>query len=246
MKTFIRLIGIICLLLVCSICQAQDFSKRKSVIIQEPLKESDFCQPSTQPHSGGFSGEKELKGKPGSPYLYVAWLDGSIIMKDQNRIEGKKYRYNLYTQQMQFIEGSDTMAIANPDDIEKIEFGGKTFIFTNYDATDRMSKGYFELISDGNCRILKKWVVLYHVVDEQEAELMPSSQDKSEFLRDCNCYLQFGDTPAVKASHNKKELISCFKEDQDKVEDFIKQNDIKMKSEADLKAVVDFYNTLQE
>jgi hypothetical protein len=246
MKTLKVIIGIICMLVVCSICQAQELSKRKSVIIGEPLKESDFSQPSTVQHSGGLSGEMSLKGTPGSPYLFDEWLDGTIIMKDKNPVKGKKYRYNLYTQQMQFIEGNDTVAIANPEDIEQISFGGKTFIFTSYDAPEKTGKGYFELISEGNCRILKKWVVLYHVVDEQEAGQMSSSADKSEFLRDCNCYLQFGETPAMKASHNKKELLPCFKEDQDKVEAFMKQNNIKMKTENDLKAVVDYYNKIQE
>lgn len=246
MKTLKVLIGIICLLVLCGICQAQDFSKRKSVIVQEPLKESDFSQPATAQHSGGTSGERTLNGTPGSPYLYDEWLDGTIIMKDKNQVKGKKYRYNLYTQQMQFIEGNDTVAIANPEDIEQISFGGKTFIFTSYDAPETRGNGYFELISEGNCRILKKWVVLYHVVDEQEAGQMSTSVDESEFLRDCNCYLQFGETPAMKASHNKKELLTCFKEDQDEVEKFMKQNNIKMKTENDLKAVVDFYNKIRQ
>jgi hypothetical protein len=57
MKTLKVIIGIICMLVVCSICQAQELSKRKSVIIGEPLKESDFSQPSTVQHSGGLSGE---------------------------------------------------------------------------------------------------------------------------------------------------------------------------------------------
>lgn len=246
MKTLKALIGIICLLAVCSICQAQDLSKRKSVIVQEPLKESDFCQPATAQHSGGTSGERTLNGIPGSPYLFDEWLDGTIIMKDKNLVKGNMYRYNLYTQQMQFVEGNDTVAIANPEDIEQISFGGKAFIFTSYDAPEKIGNGYFELISEGKCRILKRWVVLFHVVDEQEAETMSSSADESEFLRDCNCYLQFGETPALKASHNKKELLTCFKKDQDEVEKFMKQNDIKMKTENDLKAVVDYYNQIQK
>ena len=246
MKTAKTWICMICLLTVSCMCMAQNQSRTKSVIKHEPIKESDFSQPSAKPQSGGMAGKEQLQGTSGSPYLFDEWNDGVITMKDKSLINGKKYRYNLYTQQMQFIEDKDTVAIANPEDIEKIQFGGKTFIFSAYDSQGAIDNGYFELISDGNCRILKKWVVLYHVIDEQEPAIKATADEKSEFLRDCNCFLQFGDSPAIKASHNKKEFVACFKEDQDEVNTFIKQNGIKMKSESDLKAVVDYYNTLQE
>lgn len=242
MKTLNSLIGLYFLMSVGLFCQAQNPVKDKSKLTSESLRSSGFEQANEKAQSGGLADTKQLKGTSGSPYLFDVWNQGVITMKDKNVILGKMFRYNLYTQQMQFITGDDTLAIANPEEIENIEFGGKTFIFTSYKAQGKDGKGYFELISDGRCRILKRWVVLYHVVDDEIANKNTASGEESSFLRDCNCFLQFGDAPAVQASHNKKEFLSCFNEDKDRVSKFMKQNNIKMKSENDLKAVVDFYN----
>ncbi len=242
MKTLKSLIGLCFLIAMGFLCQAQNPVKDKSKLTSEPLERSGFVPTNENAQSGGLADAMQLKGTSGSPYLFDEWNQGTITMKDKNVILGKMFRYNLYTQQMQFISGEDTMAIANPEEIEKIQFGGKTFIFTSYKAQGKDGKGYFELISDGNCRILKRWVVLYHVVDDENLNRNAASGEESNFMRDCNCFLQFGDAPAVQASHNKKEFLNCFNEDQDRVSKFIKQNSIKMKSESDLKAVVDFYN----
>ena len=102
----------------------------KTEIVYELIKNSDFNQAYQKAQSGGLSGNQQLNGISGSPYLFDEWNDGVITMKDNTEIKGRKYRYNLYTQQMQFINGQDTAAIANPEVIRKISFGGKTFIFT--------------------------------------------------------------------------------------------------------------------
>ncbi len=242
MKTLKSLIGLCFLMAAGLFCQAQNPVKDKSKLTSESLQSSGFEQANEKAQSGGLADKKQLKGTSGSPYLFDVWNQGIITMKDKNVILGKMFRYNLYTQQMQFISGLDTLAIANPEEIEKIEFGGKTFIFTSYKAQGKNGKGYFKLISDGNCRILKRWVVLYHVVDDENLNRNTASDEESNFMRDCNCFLQFGDAPAVQASHKKKEFLNCFNEEKDRVSRFMKQNTIKMKSESDLKAVVDFYN----
>lgn len=51
-----------------------------------------------------------------------------------------KLNYNFVTQEMDYIQGKDTLAISNPSDIKQIIIDGNVFI---------MNKGYMEVISNG-------------------------------------------------------------------------------------------------
>jgi len=246
MKTLSTMIILSCLMTLGYWCKSQNPVKGKSVITSEPLKESNFGQIENKAQSGGLADNRELKGIPGSPYLFDTWYDGVITMKDKSRIEGKQYRYNLYTQQMQFVNGPDTVAIGNPKDIAKIQFGGRTFVYTSFSNQGKPDQGYFEQICEGNCRLLKRYVVLYHLVDNENSGIQNETGKDTPFLRDCNCFLQFGTEPTQQIGRNKKEFLSLFTKDKDKVAGFIKQKDVKLKNEEDLKAVVDFYNQLQK
>ncbi len=195
----------------------------------------------SNPVSGGLEYKNGLEGTPGSAYLNPDWQPGVIVMKDQTVIENLHMRYNLYTQQIQFVKETDTMAIGNPEDISKIRIADKEFVYIEYLDNNLVKSGYFELRQDGNCRLLKRWKAMYHLLDETTN----NDEQTETFIKDCHCYLQLGDRPAFSAGNNKNQLLACFGNKSERVKEFMKKSNIKLKNEEDLKMVIKFYNSLE-
>jgi len=77
--------------------------------------------------SGGYDAYV-LPGSQGTAYFNTEFTEGVIVLKDGTQIDGKPLRYNLYTQQMQFIEDGDTLALGKPDEVEYIRMDDHLFV----------------------------------------------------------------------------------------------------------------------
>lgn len=192
-----------------------------------------------QAGSSGAYNDAGLPGSVGTAYLNPEFIEGVIGFKDGTRVEGKPLRYNLYTQQMQFLEDGDTLAIGNPGEIELIRIADKVFVYTDYLCEGEHRKGYFELLESGSCRLLKRWAALYHDVEEG------SELSGNNFYRDCNCYLQFFLNPATPVLKKRKDFAMSFASNGDQVFDYMKDAKLKPKNEADLVNIVEYYNSIQ-
>lgn len=192
-----------------------------------------------QAGSSGSYHEDGLPGSKGSAYLNPRFIEGVIVFDDGSRVEGKPMRYNLYTQQMQFIQDSDTLALGNPGEIDFIRIADKVFVYTDYLHQGEHRSGYFELLEDGDCRLLKRWVALYHEVGQN------NGSGTDSFYRDCNCYLQFYMNPATMVQKKRRDFAMSFASNGDDVMDYMKDVKLKPKNEGDLVRIVEYYNTLR-
>ena len=68
----------------------------------------------------------------GSPYLYEEFLFGVMSTVEAIRIEGLKYRYDIYSDEMQFILNTDTASITKPLTLRSIEIGDQKFVYDVY------------------------------------------------------------------------------------------------------------------
>lgn len=189
--------------------------------------------------SGGYD-SYVLPGSVGTAYFNREFTEGVIVLKDGTQIDGKPLRYNLYTQQMQFIEGPDTLALGKPDEIEYIRMDDHLFVYTNFICNNEHKSGYFELLKDGNCRLLKRWSALYHEVDSDQG----SSPVDNCFYRDCKCFLQFFMNPATPVYDKKKDFVKSFANNGDNIKEFMKEANLKPRDEEDLINIIDYYNKL--
>jgi len=204
-----------------------------------PKKNSSPSAIDLQAGSSGSYEEDGLPGRKGSAYLQPQFIKGVIAFNDGSRVEGKPMRYNLYTQQMQFIEDGDTLALGNPGEIDFIRIADKVFVYTDYLHQGEHQSGYFELLEDGDCRLLKRWVALYHEVGRD------NGSGTDSFYRDCNCYLQFYMNPATPVLNKRRDFAMSFASNGDDVMDFMKDVKLKPKNESDLIRIVEYYNSLQ-
>jgi len=234
------------IVLIFSLSFAQDPTKSTTApTINDNLEAGEGAHVNELYGGGATDSETKQGGTSGNAYLDGEWQDGEIVMNDNTVISGNKYRYNIYTQQMQFISNEDTMAVANPGETKFIRFADKEFIYTDFYSKGELKQGYFELLQEGECSLLKRWVVSYHLV-EGEANKRNSESNNEEFIRECTCYLKFGNNPATALESRKKDFLNCFDEDSDHIGAFIKIEKLKHKDQEDLEEIVSYYNHINQ
>lgn len=239
MKTQTILTTLVLLVFSCSSVFAQLPDRPSKTRTQQSKTTSNQPQIDLQAGSVGSYNEETLPGRKGTAYLNPEFIEGVIALKDGSRIEGKPIRFNLYTQQMQFIDEQDTLALAKPEEVEYIRIADKVFVFTDYLYQGEHKSGYFELLEDGDCRLLKRWTALYHELEEGD------EPGTDSFYRSCRCYLQFYMNPASCVQKKRKDLAMSFASNGDEVMDYMKDVKLKPKNEDDLVKIVEYYNSLQ-
>jgi len=184
----------------------------------------------------------DFAGVEGSMYLYNAWRDGICVLKDGSELKNRKYRYNIYFQQMQFAFEGDTLAFGAPEQLEKLCIDNKTFIYSDFiDEENKNANSFFQIIEDGENKLLLRRKINYKFKNETGTGLPYDT-----FIRQISFYIKKGDGPAEILPHGKKSFVKLFDKNQDKVSIFIKKNKLHIRNINDLKKVISFYNTLNK
>lgn len=159
------------ILVICSVCLAQE---RKVV---KPGQEIPAC----------FSKEET--------YLYPAFMDGTVLLKNKEVISARM-NYNIIYGQMMFIQNSrDTLAIANPQNIEIIIFPSDTFYY---------SSGYHQLLAVGFGKYLtRKQFLKIHEVRKGGAYGTTSSLSATTTMSS-----YYGDSKTNKLTVNQEVVVS--------------------------------------
>lgn len=238
MKTQTLSIVITVMLVAMSVLYGQNPDKQSYRSSGKQLITEPETEPKIAATAGGYYRQKALPGEAASAYLTPGFVTGEVVMANGAVIGDMPMRYNLYTQQMQYIDGRDTLAIGNPQEISYLNVGDKTFVYCAYKCGGEIKTGYFELLEEGECRLLKRWYARYHVKDQS-----PQSTDEcGVFYRDCNCFLQFGDRPATVVSQKRKTFLSSFGNQGEKIKKMMRLERLKTNQEDDLRKIVAYYN----
>ncbi len=159
-------------------------------------------------------------------------MDGSIL-------GGMRLRYNMYSQQMQFIEDGDTAAFAKPEELESINIDEYTFVYLPYLKNNESKEGYFEVLSEGKCQLLFHREITYHLIDDLDDGVIDDS-----YILEHTYYLKKEGKPAVRIHMDRKSVLSIFCDKQETVNKYIKINKIRFNNQEDMVMVVNYYNSL--
>ncbi len=242
MKPFVKLLLLTCCLLLFTYISAQVDKLGDKGSIKESPSASSMDYTSTQQISSG-SGSVLVRqefGEPSSLY-FNDWTAGKVVLKDNTVYEDWLLRYNIYNQQMQFINEDDTSALGNPDEILSITIDDHTFLFDEFICENNVKrKGYLELLVDGNCKLYLHRCISHRYVDvcaEPGAEYV-----KEEFYMTKRYFMAENSEPALILPEKKKELISMLDDENKDIKSYIKDNKIKLCNEENLKELFTYYN----
>ncbi len=227
----------------CLLWMSGGFAQQKNLPNTKPeLKSTASSAASPQIAGSGtiFTGS-ELEGVEGNIYVGSEWPAGILQLRSGKKIENYRFRYDVYADQMQFINGKDTLAFASPSELSSVTFDNRTFIYEPYECTGMLMKGYFELLVPGKAQLLLKRTITYHF-----APGTPSKEGAKEtYLITETHFLKMDNQPAQKLMCNKKSALTAMADQKEKMDIFLKMTANKVRNSEELKKMVVYYNSLK-
>ncbi|MFC2107394.1 hypothetical protein ACFLRY_03560 [Bacteroidota bacterium] len=218
-------------------CYAQQDKRTNLPPIQEERSSIDVVESKDAAvidFAGGSSYKPNYLGEKSSIYLFEDWQLANITLNNGKIIENIPIRYDLYNQQMQFIDDEDTLAFANPGEINHINVGDSRFVYIEFVDNSAVDNTFMEVLSDGDCKLLEYNKLDYFI-----------SSDNSCIVSK-HFYIKKDSNPAEEVALKCKYVVSAFPGEENEIRDYIKKNKLKFKTCKDLCKVVEYYNSFTQ
>ena len=180
----------------------------------------------------------------GNPYVDEEFQEGEILFKDSSIYKGIGMRLNHNNDQIEFQQDGQILAIPNPEDLISVSFGNHRFIFEKYTKGKKILSSFFEVLVSGRTNLL------YRRESIVKREQLPPSEMSGKNYRDYfrtveDYYIKREGEPAFIVYKTPKSILKALPDKQIELKKYIDQNELKIKKEEDLKALVEYYNSLQ-
>lgn len=186
-------------------------------------------------------------------FRFPEFTDGKVIFNNGTNSQAK-LNYNYLVREMQFLQGKDTLSIANEKEILGIYIAGSIFIF---------NKGYMELIFDDKVQVgVKQYFNLMDVrkkdpygdigsgaATDSYSSLHSSGQynkltvkQDRIFQKISEFYLAVSSREFV--SFTKKKVMQLFPKNKKDIEDYLQSNKVDFNSRNDLVRFAEYLSKL--
>jgi len=181
----------------------------------------------------------------GSPYLQEEFMFGIMKTVDTVTIEGLKYRYDIFNDEMQFILKGDTASIIRPLTLRSIELGKVKFIYDVYfTANETAAAGYFEILQEGKLTALIRRVMKLEY-DEYLANYAGGGGSKEYIFKEKkSLYVKYGNAIARKVS-KKRDFLAVIPDHHEALRLYMKSNKLLVRKPDHLLELVNYYNKLE-
>jgi len=178
----------------------------------------------------------------GTPYENDDFVPGEIVTTNLQRYSGIPLRLNNYSNQMEFTnENGDIYDIGAPETIEFIKIGEEKYVYSPYASGNKVMKGYFKVLAEGDVILLQKKNVML-----KPAELPQGYKDAvpATFVKNQDEFFIRILPAEAKQFDNRKQLAELLPSFSADLETFIKKNKTRFSKSSDLKELIDYYNSL--
>ena len=186
-------------------------------------------------------------------YRYPEFVPGIVIFKNGVYSESK-FNYNLLMGEMEFIKAPDTLSIINKKDIYLIALEKDTFYY---------DKGYLELISGGNIKVVLKQYIKLKEIQKKDPYGVSSAGSSREsnstlpsetnfyklkanndlvFQRVVEYYISIPQNGFV--PFRKKNVLRIFPPKKKEIKIYLKSNKFNFNSREDLLKLADYLKSL--
>jgi hypothetical protein len=178
----------------------------------------------------------------GSPFLTDSFVLGSIYTNRNEQFQNIPVRYNIYTDNMEYIMGvSRVLELKNPETVEKIEFGNYKLIYLSQSNKNKSGNGFFVVLAEGKATLLSKPAVTLHNPSQPGGYI---DAQPPRFSRNPDTYyIKVGENKA-NIIRNKRHLITSFPDSREELSNYIKAHNTKISDQKSLSDLVQFYNSL--
>jgi len=216
---------------------AESFNKNR-VKAQDQQDEKQESASSSGP--SGYQYNYLNLGESSSMYLDEEWSDAVIKLEDGTKFTDRKVRYNIYNQQMEYIHEKDTSAIGNPEELEKLMIDDRTFVYEKYYHKSEQKNGYLELVEDGKYSLFMCRGIKYTI--REEINTNENEEPGMTYFLDKNFYYAIDDNATQLLPERKKDILALFDVPQKKLNEFLKKNNNRLKTEKEFVELFKYVN----
>lgn len=178
----------------------------------------------------------------GSPYLSNEFESAVLVFPKGDPVTAK-VRYNVAKEEMQVKIDEDGYRVLHPGVIVKLR--NNPYKMLSYQGEDKTLDliGYFEILTPDNvdAKLLRKH---QKSVRRGKAAAAMQKATPARYVDKDAFYIQFGDSKPVEVERSTKKFLKIFPEaNQNSVEEFMDENNLKSRDEQDLKSIINFYNS---
>lgn len=179
----------------------------------------------------------------GSPYAIKDLIQGFVFFHGGDSAVNY-LRYNIYEDEMEYLEGNKIKVVMNPYIVKKIYLNDKEYLYKDFLVGLRREQGYMITEVTGSCSVYRRMNVEF-----EDAKPPASSYDKSTpptFKRlDDSWLISMGDNPPREFGLSKKVLLEVFGNESEELESYAKKNNLKVRKPEDFLEIVRYYNEKQ-
>ena len=183
--------------------------------------------------------QKQFKVSKVNHFLSEDWQGGLIQLKDDTRVNGYYlYRYNIYTDQIEL------KSILDPSPVDIISIGTQKFIYSNFiENENSVSSGYFELIVNGDCKLLLRRYISMSGEDNSAAKILGKSSTNKSSAVIKEYYIKKGTDPAVIIDNTKESLLKYLSDKRD-FQEYLDKKLILFLNKSKLIELINYYNKI--
>jgi hypothetical protein len=186
-------------------------------------------------------------------YRYPEFTPGQIFFKNGS-VNSTRINYNLLMDEMEFIQGRDTLAFIKKKEIKQIVVAQDTFFFDN---------GYLEQIKGGSLKVgLRKRIILKEILSQDSYGTastgsstnsygaLPSEGNFYKLAANKNMVFQktmeyyFATPTSGFVQFRKKSVLQLYPEKSVAIKAYLKSNNVDFDSREDILKLVEFLKTL--
>lgn len=186
--------------------------------------------------------KKHYSDAKGSPYAHPEFQYGYALFNTGDTINAY-FRYDMYADQMEFLDDAVVKYITNIHKITQIKVGPDVYQYTAFSDAGVTDKTFLITEIVGPCTLYKQKDVSY-----QEASPGRTGYDDpipAEFKSKKDSWWASSDgQPARKINSNKQLIFDLFGDHTDAMQKYMKSEKLKIKKPDDLRKIVSYYNEL--
>ena len=188
--------------------------------------------------------DKKAVDVAGTPYLNDQWAMGVVKLADGRTYKDVPLKYDETQGELYFQDKKEqTLTFVDPVSEFKINYIAndrpkeETFKngFKNIPGSSELS--FFEVLSDGTAQLIKKTAKIQAETKEYNRPLIKSFQDDSK-------YYLIVSGKVLPFKRDKKFILASLCNKQAELERYMKNNNVDLKSDADLSKLITYYNSL--
>ncbi len=216
----------------------------KSQVSQNARYIADIVDPSmTNSELFYASKYKEISG---SPYIEKEMQKGTIILKDNRKVEDVMIRYNAYEDALLYQIDKDQVTMLDPPVINGFEYRNNDKVFTYISISILEGKRHFyEVIYEGKSTLVVQHRIKLTEKTNNAGSYGASDMQGSAFKQSDIYFLMDATGKSSEVNLTKKSLISALGSHDEELQAFIKKNKLKVKENTDLIRLLEYYDSLE-